>query len=429
MPIAVRSNGGSTPADQATVRRLNLALLMRSLSDGGPRPRARLAHDTGLTKATVSSLVTELIDRGLVVEGNVDRGGLGRPGRSVELDPTWVRFLGIEVQVDYIAGVVLDLRGRVLSRRRIGRSMAELGPARALGVVAEVARQLIEEADTTVEQVQSLHIALPGLVDADAGMLSFAPNLHWRDVDIVHTLMGRLQWRDTRIRVDNDANMGAMAHYAVGQVAGASNLLYLAGAVGVGAGMIVDGHIVRGADGFAGEVGHITIGAPDRLCGCGRRGCWETEVGLAALLDMVGTARGTADSGDPGASGNPGPHVGADLGGQLVEVEERAAAGDRQVLDALAEQARWLGIGISVLANVLNPDTIVLGGHYPALRKYLEEPVLAELRARVIAGPDAQWRLEFSELGLEAASLGAAHAGIEQLIADPTLARLRASVH
>ena len=162
-----------------------------------------------------------------------------------------------------------------------------------MGVVAEVARQLIEEAGTTVEQVQSLHIALPGLVDADAGMLSFAPNLHWRDVDIVHTLMGRLQWRDTRIRVDNDANMGAMAHYAVGQVAGASNLLYLAGAVGVGAGMIVDGHIVRGADGFAGEVGHITIGAPDRLCGCGRRGCWETEVGLAALLDMVRPAGDT----------------------------------------------------------------------------------------------------------------------------------------
>ena len=112
-----------------------------------------------------------------------------------------------------------------------------------------------------------------------------------------------------------------------------------------------------------------------------------------------------------------------------MEVEERAAAGDRQVLDALAEQARWLGVGVSVLANVLNPDTIVLGGHYPALRKYLEEPVLAELRARVIAGPGRRWRLEFSELGLEAASLGAAHAGIEQMIADPTLATLRTSSH
>ena len=413
MPIAVRSIGGSSPADQATVRRLNLALLMRSLADGGPRPRAKLANDTGLTKATVSSLVTELGLRGLVMEGNIDRGGLGRPGRTVELDPTWVRFVGIEVQVDYIAGMVVDLRGGVLCRRRITRSMSELGPARALGVVADIARSLVDEAGCAVEQVQSLNIALPGLVDADAGMLSFAPNLHWRDVDIVHTLMGRLQWADTRITVDNDANMGAMAHYAVGQVAGASNLLYLAGAVGVGAGMIVDGHIVRGADGFAGEVGHMTIGAPDRLCGCGRRGCWETEVGLAALLEMVA---------EPGAGA---AHPAVDLGAQLVRIVHRAEAGDPVVLDALAEQARWLGIGVAVLANVLNPDTVVLGGHYPALRKYLEQPVLAELRARVLAGPAARFHLEFSELGLEAASLGAAHAGIEQLIADPTLARIR----
>ena len=236
-----------------------------------------------------------------MIEGTIDRSGLGRPGRTVELDPNGVRFVGIELQVDYIAGMVLDLRGRVLARRRIGRSMAELGPARALGVVAEVARDLVRDAGSTADQVQSLHLAVPGLVDADAGMLSFAPNLHWRDVDIVHTLMGRLQWTDARIGVDNDANMGAMAHYAVGAVAGTANLLYIAGAVGVGAGMIVDGRIVRGADGFAGEVGHMTVGPPDRLCGCGRQGCWETAVGLAALLDMVAGPRRTA----AGRTGRP----------------------------------------------------------------------------------------------------------------------------
>ena len=87
MPIAVRSSAGSTPADQATVRRLNLSLLLHNLAAGGARSRARLAEDTGLTKATVSSLVAELIDRGLVMEGTVERSGLGRPGRTVELDP------------------------------------------------------------------------------------------------------------------------------------------------------------------------------------------------------------------------------------------------------------------------------------------------------------------------------------------------------
>ena len=411
MPIAVRSSIGSTPADQATVRRLNLSLLLNNLAAGGARSRARLADDTGLTKATVSSLVAELIDRGLVMEGTVDRSGLGRPGRAVELDPGGVRFLGIELQVDYITGMVLDLRGTVLARQRLGRSMAELGPARALGEVADVARSLVAEADSRVDQVQSLHLAVPGLIDADAGMLALAPNLHWRDIDIVHTLMGRLQWNDARIGVDNDANMGAIAHYAVGDASRTQNLLYIAGAVGVGAGMIVDGRIVRGSAGFAGEVGHIAVGSPDRLCGCGRRGCWETAVSLSALLAAV--------AGDDGAA----PEPATDLSARLVQIKRRAAAGERRVLSALDEQAHWLGIGLSVLANILNPDTFVLGGHFSVLRDYYREPALAELRSRLLAGSGS--RVEFSDLEFEAASLGAAHAGIAQLMADPTLARIR----
>ncbi len=412
MPIAVRSSAGSSPADQATVRRLNLSLLLRNLSVGGARSRARLAEDTGLTKATVSSLVAELIERGLVREGTVERSGMGRPGRTVELDPDGVRFLGMELQVDYIGGMVLDLRGRVLARQRIGRSMAELGPARALGEVADVARALVVEAASRVDQVQSLHLAIPGLIDADAGMLALAPNLHWRDVDIVHTLMGRLQWNDARIGVDNDANMGAIAHYAVGDAPRTQNLVYLAGAVGVGAGMIVDGRIVRGAAGFAGEVGHIALGSPQRLCGCGRYGCWETAVSLSALVDALSAPD------DP-----PADHL-ADLGARLVRIGRSAAAGDRRVLEAIGEQAHWLGIGMSVLANILNPDTFVLGGHYSVLRKYFEQPVLSELKSRLLAGSVS--RVEFSDLKFEAASLGAAHAGIAQLIADPTLARVRA---
>jgi predicted NBD/HSP70 family sugar kinase len=138
-------------------------------------------------------------------------------------------------------------------------------------------------------------------------------------------------------------------------------------------------------------------------------------VGLAALLDMV------AEPGEPARDER------IDLGARLGHLTDRAAAGDARVLDALADQARWLGIGISILANILNPDTIVLGGHYPALRKYLEEPLIAELRARVLAANAGMFRVKFSELGFEAASLGAAHAGIEQLIDDPTLARIRAS--
>ncbi len=414
MPTADRATGGSSPADQATVRRHNLALVMRSLADRGPRPRARLAEDTGLTKATVSSLVAELIERGLVVEGQVDRRGLGRPGVMVELDRTRARFVGLELQVDYITGLIIDLTGRVLAQRHLPVSVRDLGPARALGALAQTARDLLLDSAAEVHQVQTVHVAVPGLIDADAGMLSFGPNLHWHDVDVVHTLLGRLQWLHARFSVDNDANMGAMAHFAVGQVAGTANLLYLAGAVGVGGGMIVDGRIVRGAAGFAGEVGHMPIGPPDKQCGCGRWGCWETAVGLAGFLDAV------ADPGDPVHDES------IDLDLRLEMIRERADAGDPRVRAALTEHGRWLGVGVSILSNLLNPEVIVLGGHYPAMLTYLETPVLEALHAGSVAGKAGVARVEFSRLGLAAAALGAAHAGIEELLTDPTLAPLPA---
>ena len=396
-----------TPADQATVRRLNLGLLMRSLAAGGPRSRARLAEDTGLNKATVSSLVTELVDRGLVIEGIIQRSGVGRPGRTIEVNADGVRCIGLELNVDYLAGVITDLTGAVLARRRLSLPMLELGPARAMGQVAELAAGLVADCGATVEQVETLYLSLPGLIDIDAGVLAYGPNLHWRQVDVVHTLMGRLQWAGTMIGVDNDANLGAMAEYAAGPSAGSANLLYLVGEIGVGAGMILDGRIVRGATGFAGEVGHMPIGDPAVKCGCGRRGCWETAVGMNAVVAAVSRPGDELDR--------------ADMSARLAEIVRRAESGDRRTLDALAETGRMLGVGASVLANLLDPEVIIFGGHFTALQKYMIDAVTVEMRSRVLGGAAMACRLEFSTLGFEAPALGAAHAGIDALINDPTL--------
>ena len=380
---------------------------MRSLAGGGPRSRARLADDTGLNKATVSSLVTELVDRGLVIEGIMQRSGVGRPGRTIEVNTALVRCIGLELNVDYLAGVVTDLTGRVLARRRLRMSMIDLGPARAMGQVAELAGALVADCGARPEQVQTLNLSLPGLIDIDAGVLAYGPNLHWRQVDVVHTLMGRLRWTGTRIGVDNDANLGAMAEYASGPSAGAANLLYLVGEVGVGAGMIIDGRILRGATGFAGEVGHMPIGDPMVLCGCGRRGCWETAVGINAVVDAV------ADAGDRVRQG--------DMTARIRTIVQRAEAGDERTVRGLAETGRRLGVGASVLANLLDPEVIIFGGHFAALQKYIAKAVTAEMRSRVLGGDVMACRVEYSTLGFEAPALGAAHAGIDALINDPTL--------
>ena len=404
--ISATGEAGS-PADQATVRRLNLGLLMRNLAAGGPRSRARLADDTRLNKATVSSLVTELIDRGLVIEGIMQRSGVGRPARTIEVNTAVVRCIGLELNVDYLAGVITDLTGRVLARRRLSLPMIELGPARALSRVADLAAALVVDSGARPEQVETLHLSLPGLIDIDAGVLAYGPNLHWRQVDVVHTLMGRLQWPETRIGVDNDANLGAMAEYASGPSAGSSNLLYLVGEIGVGAGMIINGRIIRGATGFAGEVGHMPIGDLAVKCACGRRGCWETAVGMNAVVEAVAV---------PGDRLHEG-----DMSSRLTEIVRRAEAGDERTLHALDETGRQLGVGASVLANLLDPEVIIFGGHFAVLQKYMVDAVVAEMRSRVLGGSVMACRLEFSTLGFEAPALGAAHAGIDTLINDPTL--------
>jgi predicted NBD/HSP70 family sugar kinase len=408
--ISAASAGG--PADQATVRRLNLALLLRSLADGGSRSRARLAADTGLTKATVSSLVSELQARELVVEGDAERTGLGRPGRVLHLNTESVRCLGIEINVDYISGVAMDLAGNVRARARWALPMQSLGPARGLGVAADLARQLLADCGAEPEQVRTVHLSLPGMVDVDAGILVYAPNLRWRDVDVVHSMLGRLDWRWAQISVDNDANLGAMAEFAAGPSAGARHLVYLAGEIGVGGGTVIDGRIVRGANGWAGEVGHMPLGPGDRVCGCGRSGCWETVVGLRAVLDSI------ADRSDPVQDER------TDLTIRLEQVRERAAAGDERTLEGLRQQGHWLGVGVSILLNLLDPEAVVLGGYFPALQDFLVEPMMEQIRARALSFPDVAPRVAFSDFGIEAACLGAAHSGVEALIADPASAPL-----
>ncbi|TYC21299.1 ROK family protein [Micromonospora sp. MP36] len=376
----------------------------------GPRTRAQIAAETGLNKATVSSLVAELVQRGLVREGTVLReGSIGRPGQVVELDGHGVCGVGLEVNVDYVAAIVLNLRGDVISESSMGLDVPRLGPDGALDALADVAREAIRAAADSGATPVGVTVAIPGLVDVAQGVLTFAPNLRWRDVPVVEALLERLERPTYPVRVDNDANLSALAEYLMGGSPDVSNLVYLTGEVGVGGGVIVDGRLLRGVEGFSGEVGHMPFGSAQHVCGCGRRGCWETAVGLAALL------RAVADPDDPVREPVRG------LEPRLAEIKRRAEGGDERTLAALQQIGAALGLGASVLVNLFNPRAVVLGGYFATLGQYFLEPAMAELRARVLAPDAAGCRLELSTLGFTAAVRGGAHVALEAVLADPTL--------
>ena len=303
------------------MRRSNLGLVLRHLRDHGPRSRARIAQETGLNKATVSSLVAELTERGLVSAGELHRGGTaGRPGLIVHLDGRGVCGIGVELNVDYVAVLVLDLCGTVLFEERVGLDVPALGVDRTLDEVARLVRRAVDAAGEQGADPAGVTVAVPGLVQSAAGVVSLAPNLHWQDVPVLDGLRQRLDLA-CPMRVENDANLSAIAEWSMGAEARTPDLVYLTGEVGVGGGVISGGRLLSGADGLSGEVGHLALGDPAEV----------VRLRTARLLgDRRRPGRPAAGGGRPRRPG-PGPRTRprdpAGRGGPPRGVRRRAHAG------------------------------------------------------------------------------------------------------
>jgi predicted NBD/HSP70 family sugar kinase len=407
-----RPGSGVVAADHVSLRRNNLSVVLRHLRDAGPRSRARVAADTGLNKATVSSLVAELVERGLLREGaaEAERGAMGRPGQLVELDGRTVCGVGAEVNVDYLAVTALDLSGEVVSERRDPMDVAHLDPGTTLDRLARLILEAVAAVAARGGQTVGVTLAVPGLVKSAAGALALAPNLGWREVPVVDAMREKLGGPSYPVWVDNEANLAALAAYSeVAAEAKVQDLVLLTGAVGVGGGVVAGGHLLRGGHGFSGEVGHMPVAPAGGPCGCGRTGCWETVVGLKALLAKA------ADADDPVRD----PSL--DVERRLAEITRRAEAGDARTLAALADVGTWLGIGGAILVNILNPDVLVLGGYFATLGPWLTEPLEQAIRERVIAPGGGGCRVIRSDLGFTAAIRGGAQISLDQVFIDPTL--------
>jgi predicted NBD/HSP70 family sugar kinase len=397
-------------ANQRAVRRHNLGVVLRHVSDHGPRSRATIALETGLNKTTVSSLVTELIGLGLLVERGLEqRGTVGRPGQVVELSGGAVVALGLEINVDYLAVRALDLTGAERHRS------LEVGDNRDVPV-QQVLDRLGGLASTALDAVHGeglrpvgATVALPGLVDSASGALLVAPNLGWTGVQVADELRERLSGPAFPLAADNEANLAALAELWEGTARGLSDVLYVSGEIGVGAGIIIGGELFRGAQGFGGEFGHMTIDPEGRPCACGSRGCLETFAGLEALLQAAGLdgreVRTTTGSGEP-----------------VAELAGRARMGDEKALAALRDAGHWLGLGIASAANLLNFQAVVLGGFFGQLATWLASPIARELDRHVLASDWGVPRLLPSTLGPEAAVRGAAAASLRRVLSDPASA-------
>lgn len=385
--ILITSTTGPQPADIADVRATNLAVVLRFVREHAPCSRADIASSTGLNKATVSSLIADLIDRRMVRETGLTENRVGRPATMLVLDGSSYAAIGVEINVDYVCAVATDLAGeRLLTWRRAfsaGTSVNQ-GVAAVAAIIRRVVNRMVKEE----RQVLGLAVALPALVDV-RGTVRIAPNLGWHDADLAGDLAKALRDPGFTIQVDNDANLGALAEQRFGAHSGADDLVYLTGEMGVGAGVILDGRLRRGSAGYSGEIGHVQLDPDGPECRCGRRGCLEAMAGIGAVLRRR----------------DPSP---AEIEVEIEEVVRSARAGDETTLATLAAVGAHLGRGVSVLANLLNPEVVILGGYYVPLAPWLLPPVRAEVADRAIAPESGGCEVVASTLGYDAAALGGA---------------------
>ncbi|MDX3452582.1 ROK family transcriptional regulator [Streptomyces sp. ME02-8801-2C] len=378
------------PDTQHGMRRRNLARVMHTVSAEGPLSRAGVASRIGLTRAAVSTLVDELMGSGLIEELGPERPGrVGRPGSALAVSGRGPAGIGAEVGVDHLAVCAVDLRGEV--RARAVRHGANRGrsPEPVIEDLIGLVRQVVTETEREGLWPAGLAVAVPGLVARDGRTVVRAPNLDWHDTDL-----GALLPVEFPLTVDNEANLGALAELWLGDGT-PSDFLHVSAEIGIGAAVVVDGRLLRGTRGFAGELGHVPVRPEGPECACGGRGCLEQYAGEEAVLRAAGV--------EPGE----------DRVGLLAE---RAAQGDTDVRRALDGAGKALGIALTGAVNLLDPETVVLGGALSGLAPWLLPSLEAELDRRT-AGPACA--VSVSRLGPEGPLLGAAHSVVRAVLDDP----------
>jgi predicted NBD/HSP70 family sugar kinase len=409
-PPAVVRVPGVVPrrADRSAIRRNNLEVVTRHLAMAGRASRADIAAGTGLTNSTVARLVSELQNLGLVREvGTAPARGAGRPGAWVELDGTNLLVVGCEVNVHRMVVRVCDLGGRLrahIVRHVNASSMSATAVTKRLG---RLCRQMIGQVMNTLPQrtsIVNVVAAVPGIVDDSTHTVIVAPNLRWTNFPLAAVLGDALDLAGVPVMVGNDANFAALAELWSGLHPGVDDLVYVTGDVGIGGGLIVGGRLLASANGQAGEVGHMTLDPAGPECACGRRGCWESYVGLDALRASTGQRARTVS---PSAF--------------IASVAQLAGAHDPDTLAALSSVGTWLGFGLSNLINLLGTQRVILGGYFAELSEWILPTAYASLSEHVFISQPIDSLVATSTLGSGAAATGAALYAIDRLLSNPTL--------
>ena len=369
--------------------------LFQLLRDGRARTRAELALTTGLARSTVASRIDALIASGLVGAAGEANSSGGRPPSRFAFNPAARAVLAVDVGATHVIVAVTDLGGHVLAEQRLAQDVAD-GPEPVMGRVVKEGLTLLEQAGRGLPDLAGVGIGLPGPVEHATGKPVKPPIMPgWDGFDVVRYVQRSLP---VPVLVDNDVNIMALgertAHWPEHE-----NFLFIKVATGIGSGIISNGELQRGANGTAGDLGHVRVPrGDDVLCRCGNYGCLE------ALASGPALAAELTRQGVPASKGS--------------DVLRLVGAGDIQAVQALRQAGRDVGDVLATVVNLLNPSVIVLGGSLGQAGEHLMAGVREVVYRRSLPLATSHLRIALSMAGDQAAILGASQL-VTQYVLSP----------
>jgi N-acetylglucosamine repressor len=359
--------------DSRAMREMNRALLLDMIRRDTTVTRTDLARRSALTKPTVSAIVDALIGEGLVHEVGfgVSASRKGRPSRLLELNDDAAAFVGIHFGVRHTALAVADARAQIRAMRIIGSFCGQ--PGRAVRALRPLVKEALREARLPRSRLAGVGVAVAGLVDHASGACVLAPNLRWYDVPLRAALAREFR---APVTVRNVMHAGAIAEGRLGAARGVRSFAWVYVGSGIGVAIVVDGRVYYGKHGYSGELGHCTVMDNGAVCGCGRTGCLETVASGTAI-----EAAARASLAGREAIRTRG-HDSRELDAHAVAIAARA--GDAEARRILARAGKYLGMGISYVLNLLNPEMVVLGGRVIQAGECLLEPVRSSVATHAL---------------------------------------------
>lgn len=374
--------------DQALVKKINTSIILDTIRRHAPISRAKVSELTGLNKATVSNLVQELSAHHLLQEIGPGKSSGGRKPQMLLFNGQAGYAIGVELSVNQMTAILTDLEGNIVAEAE--DTLIDHDVESVTKHMITLVNRLAKQAPPSPYGMIGIGVGVPGMVDDD-GTVLFAPNLGWDMVPMRRMLEEEL---GLPVTIDNEANAGAQGELSFGAGQDARHLLYISAGSGIGSGIIINGELYKGARGYAGESGHMSIEADGKACSCGNRGCWELYASEKSYADKRGLLPSNRTS----------------------ELVSHADAGHAETIRHFQEVGRYLGIGITNLVNGFNPQSVIIGGPLSDAKTWIEDSLQQVVAERTLPYHRELMEIRFAELGSRSTMIGAAYSAISQFL-------------